>query len=58
MSPQHDVHQRSLRVEQQQFVALNAELAKSWPSITRTHEPLPDAEEWKDVRDKLKHLER
>ena len=44
--------------EQQQFVALNAELAKTWPSITRTHEPLPDAEEWKDVRDKLKHLER
>ena len=44
--------------EQQHFVALNAELAKTWPSITRTHEPLPDAEEWKDVRDKLKHLER
>jgi ferredoxin len=44
--------------DQQQFIALNAELAKAWPSITRTKDPLPDADEWKDVRDKLPYLER
>jgi ferredoxin len=44
--------------EQQSFVALNAELAKVWPSITRTKPALPDADDWKDVKDKLQHLER
>jgi len=44
--------------DQQQFIALNAELAKAWPSITRTKDPLADADEWKDVRDKLQYLER
>jgi len=43
---------------QEQFIELNAELAKTWPSITRTKDPLPDAEQWKDVADKLKYLER
>ena len=44
--------------DQQHFVALNAELAKAWPSITRTKPALPDADAWKDVKDKLKHLQR
>ncbi|MCL4185286.1 MAG: DUF3470 domain-containing protein [Burkholderiaceae bacterium] len=44
--------------EQQQLIALNAELARSWPSITRTKDPLPDAEQWKDEPDKLQYLER
>ncbi len=44
--------------EAQAFVALNAELSKSWPAITRTKEPMPDAEEWKDVKDKLDQLQR
>lgn len=44
--------------EQKPYIALNAELAKLWPSITRTKEPLPDAEEWKDVPGKLAHLKR
>ena len=44
--------------EQQKFVELNAELAKLWPSITRTKEPLADADDWKDVKEKLQHLER
>jgi ferredoxin len=43
---------------QQNFIELNAELAKVWPSITRTKEALSSAEEWKDVQDKLKYLER
>lgn len=43
---------------QQQFVELNAELAKVWPSITRTKEPLPDADDWKDAKNKLDQLQR
>jgi ferredoxin len=44
--------------DQQPYIKLNAELALMWPTITRTHKPLPDAEDWKDVRDKLQFLER
>ncbi|WP_085316267.1 ferredoxin FdxA [Derxia lacustris] len=44
--------------DQLAFVALNAELAKSWPSITRQHDALPDHKEWANVPDKLKYLER
>jgi ferredoxin len=44
--------------DQQQFVKLNAELSRKWPSITKTKSPLDDAYDWKDVKDKLKFLER
>jgi len=44
--------------EQQHFVALNAELCKTWPSITRTKPAPGDADDWKDVKDKLQHLQR
>ena len=40
------------------FTALNAELAKDWPLITDKKDPPADADEWKDVSDKLKYLER
>lgn len=43
---------------QRSFTALNAELAKDWPAITDTKDPMPTAEEFKDVRDKLGLLER
>ena len=43
---------------QQHFTELNAELAKVWPSITRTKEPLPDADDWKDAKNKLDQLQR
>jgi ferredoxin len=43
---------------QEAFTALNAELAKVWPVITDKKDALPDAEEWKDVKDKLQYLER
>jgi ferredoxin len=42
--------------DQQQFVKLNVDLARKWPSITKTKAPLPDADEWKDVKDKLDQL--
>jgi len=43
---------------QEKFTALNAELAKIWPVITDKKDALPDAEQWKEVKDKLQHLER
>ena len=43
---------------QEKFTALNAELAKLWPVITDKKDALPDAEQWKEVKDKLQHLER
>ncbi len=44
--------------DQQQFIKLNAELVKTFPIITRKKAALPDADEWKDVKDKLKFLKR
>jgi ferredoxin len=43
---------------QQQFKALNAELAKVWKPIIERKPAPPDADEWKDVRDKLAELKR
>ena len=44
--------------DQRQFTALNEELAKLWPVLTSTKDTLPDADDWKEVKDKLKYLER
>jgi ferredoxin len=43
---------------QQQFIQINADLARKWPSITSEVPHLPDADDWKDVTDKLQYLER
>lgn len=43
---------------QEQFIQLNAELAKIWPTITEVKEGAPDAEEWNGKPDKLQYLER
>jgi ferredoxin len=44
--------------EQQQYIQLNAELAKVWPVITEKKDALPDADKWAEVKDKLEYLER
>ena len=44
--------------EQKQFIALNAELAKSWAPITEVRADKGDADQWKDVKGKAKYLER
>ncbi|MFJ3058510.1 ferredoxin FdxA [Herbaspirillum sp. NPDC087042] len=44
--------------DQQPYIALNADLSRNWPSITKTKAPLADAEEWKDKTDKLQYLQR
>ena len=43
---------------QEQFLELNAELAKSWPVIAELKPAPDDADDWKDVKDKLQYLER
>ena len=44
--------------DQLEFIQLNAELAKVWPVITEKKDPLPDADEWAEVKGKLQYLER
>jgi ferredoxin len=43
---------------QRHFIALNAELSKQWSPIVEKKDALADADEWKDVKDKLNLLER
>ena len=43
---------------QEKFLELNAELAKDWPVLTKAIDAPADADEWKDIKDKLKYLER
>ncbi len=40
------------------FLPLNAELAKKWPNINHRKDPPLDADEWKEVDDKLQYLEK
>jgi ferredoxin len=44
--------------DQQKFIALNAELARSWPTITRRKPAPADADEWAKVTDKFSELMR
>ena len=44
--------------DQENFLELNAELAKEWPVITQKKDPLPEADEWNGKEDKLQYLER
>lgn len=51
------VQEDDLTPEQQEFVALNAELALTWPNITEVKDAPADADEWNGVADKLQYLE-
>ena len=51
--PEEDVPE-----EQKKFTTLNAELARIWPVITDAKPGPEDADQWKDVKDKLEYLER
>ena len=44
--------------DQRTFIAINAELAKVWPTITDAKPAPGDAEKWKDVKDKRDMIER
>jgi len=46
---------------QEHFLKLNTELSQEWPVITEMKDPpgsAEDADEWRDVKDKLQYLER
>ncbi len=42
---------------QEQFTEINARLAKQWPVINLKIDPLPDADKWDGVKDKIQYLE-
>lgn len=44
--------------EQAHFIALNAELAKIWKTITARKDALPNADEWAKNKDKFALLQR
>ena len=44
--------------DQRSFTKINAELAKVWPVLTEKKDAAPDADEWKDVKEKAQLLER
>ncbi len=43
---------------QRHFIALNAELSKVWKPIVEKEDAPADADQWRDVKDKLRLLER
>ena len=50
--------EEELPAGQEQFTALNKELAKQWPVITERGTPPADAKEWDGKPDKLALLQR
>lgn len=44
--------------DQQQFIEINAELAKKWPVITEIKPAPSDAKDWENKANKLKLLEK
>jgi ferredoxin len=49
--------EEELPADQTNALALNARLSQKWPVITVKKDPLPEAEQWKDVANKSQHLE-
>jgi ferredoxin len=43
---------------QEEFLQINADLAKLWPTITEVGEPLEDADDWNGKPGKIKLLEK
>lgn len=42
----------------QQFIAINAEMSKTWPVINEIKDAPADADEWKTVKNKIQYLEK
>ena len=40
------------------YIELNAELCMEWPNIVEQKNPLPDSDEWKEVKGKFEYIER
>ena len=48
--------EEDLPADQRHFTAINRDLAPQWPVISKSREPLPDAEQWKDRANKYATL--
>jgi ferredoxin len=44
--------------DQKEFIGMNAELSKVWKPIVERKDPPPDADAWKDVKDKRGLIEK
>jgi ferredoxin len=44
--------------DQRDFIAINRELSKVWPTITKRTDALPDADQWAKIMPKRQHLDR
>ena len=44
--------------DKQEYIELNAELAKKWPEITAIKSAPEDADDWKDTPNKIQYLEK
>tara|TARA_Y100000590_G_scaffold408561_1_gene499763 strand:+ start:1014 stop:1337 length:324 start_codon:yes stop_codon:yes gene_type:complete len=47
-----------LSEDQEKFLKINEELSAKWPVIVEMKEPPDDADDWREVKDKLDLLER
>jgi ferredoxin len=47
-----------LNEEQQQMIEFNRKFAERWPVINVKKDPLPDADKWKDVKNKLQYVKQ
>ncbi|HUL13829.1 MAG TPA: ferredoxin FdxA [Methylococcaceae bacterium] len=57
--PAHAIYSEDeVPADQEQFIQLNAELAKVWPAITEVKPGLEAADEWNGKPNKLQYLER
>jgi len=43
---------------QKKFLELNEELSRDWPVITEMKDAPLDADDWREIKDKLQYLER
>ena len=46
-----------LSEDQQKFLQLNKDLSAKWPVLTQAKGPPDDADEWKDIKNKLSELQ-
>ena len=44
--------------DQISFIEFNAELCMEWPNIAEQKDPPEDADDWREVKNKIKYLEK
>ncbi|AWD32568.1 Ferredoxin-1 [Candidatus Kinetoplastibacterium sorsogonicusi] len=51
-------HEEDLPKNMINFIEINKQLSKKFKNITRSKNPLPDADKWNGVEDKIKYLKQ